>query len=34
MEELIKEIENIKNRNNRVEHDKRWETNFTKRLCI
>ena len=34
MEELKKEIENIKNRNNRVELDKRWETSFTRRLCI
>lgn len=34
MEELKKEIENIKNRNKRVELDKRWETSFTRRLCI
>lgn len=34
MEELKKEIENIKNRNNKVELDKRWETSFTRRLCI
>ena len=34
MEELKKEIENIKNRNNRVELDKRWVTSFTRRLCI
>ena len=34
MENLEKEIENIKNRNNRVELDKRWETSFTRRLCI
>ena len=31
---IKKKIENIKNRNNRVELDKRWETSFTRRLCI
>lgn len=34
MEELRREIENIKKRNKRVELDKRWETSFTRRLCI
>ena len=34
MDELKKEIENIKNRNKRVELDKKWETSFTRRLCI
>ena len=28
------EIKNIKNRNARVELDKRWETSWTRRLCI
>ena len=31
---LMKESGNIKNRNKRVELDKRWETSFTRRLCI
>jgi len=34
MDELKKEIENIKKRNKRVELDKKWETSFTRRLCI
>ena len=32
--ELKKEIENIKVRNKRVELDKKWETSWTRRLCI
>lgn len=28
------EIKNIKNRNARVELDKRWETSWTRKLCI
>ena len=32
--ELIEEIDNIKKRNSRVELDKRWETSFTRRVCI
>lgn len=28
------EIEKIKERNRRVELDKRWETSFTRRICI
>ena len=34
MENLEKEIENIKNRNKRVELDKAWETSFTRKICI
>ena len=34
MDSLKREIENIKKRNKRVELDKRWETSFTRRLCI
>ena len=34
MDNLKQEIENIKKRNKRVELDKRWETSFTRRLCI
>lgn len=29
-----KEIELIKERNKRVELDKKWETSFTRRICI
>ena len=29
-----KEIEEIKNRNKRVELDKAWETSMTRKLCI
>ena len=29
-----KEIENIKNRNKKVELDKKWETSWTRRICI
>ena len=32
--ELKKEIENIKNRNKKVELDKKWETSWTRRICI
>ena len=34
MEELVKEIEQIKERNHRVELDKAWETSLTRKLCI
>ena len=34
MEDLKKEIESIKVRNKRVELDKRWETSYTRKLCI
>ena len=34
MEELKKEIEEIKARNKRVELDKKWETSFTRKICI
>ena len=34
MEELIKQIEQIKERNHRVELDKAWETSITRKLCI
>lgn len=34
MKNLEKEIKEIKERNKRVELDKRWETSFTRRLCI
>ena len=34
MDSLKQEIEIIKKRNKRVELDKRWETSFTRRLCI
>lgn len=34
MEELKKEIEEIKERNKRVELDKKWETSFTRKICI
>ena len=32
--ELEMEIENIKQRNKRVELDKKWETSWVRRLCI
>ncbi len=32
--ELEKEIENIKIRNKKVELDKKWETSWTRRICI
>lgn len=31
---LEKEIEQIKNRNKRVELDKKWETSYTRKICI
>lgn len=34
MEELRKEIEEIKERNKRVELDKKWETSMTRKVCI
>ncbi len=34
MENLEKEIEKIKQRNKRVELDKKWETNGTRKVCI
>ncbi len=33
-EELEQEIEKIKERNQRVEKDKNWETSWTRRICI
>lgn len=32
--EIENEIENIKNRNKKVELDKAWETSLTRRICI
>ena len=34
MENLEKEIEAIKERNKRVELDKKWETSGTRKICI
>lgn len=34
MEDLKKEIEEIKERNKRVELDKKWETSLTRKVCI
>lgn len=34
MEDLKREIEGIKERNKRVELDKKWETSWTRKLCI
>lgn len=34
IEDLKKEIESIKERNKRVELDKRWETSWTRKICI
>ena len=34
IDELREEIEQIKARNKKVELDKRWETSWTRRLCI
>ena len=31
---LEEEIKNIKERNQRVEKDKKWETSWTRRICI
>lgn len=33
-QELEKEIQQIKKRNKRVELDKKWETSWTRRICI
>ncbi len=33
-QELYKEIEIIKERNKRVELDKKWETSWTRKVCI
>ncbi len=32
--DLEKEIEDIKERNKRVELDKKWETSWTRKICI
>lgn len=32
--DLLKEIENIKARNKKVELDKKWETSWTRKICI
>mgnify|MGYP001074591815 CR=1 FL=1 len=34
MKELEKEIEQIKQRNQKVELDKKWETSITRKICI
>lgn len=34
MEELKKELEEIKQRNKRVELDKKWETSYTRKIFI
>lgn len=34
LKELEEEIKNIKERNQRVELDKRWETSWTRKICI
>ena len=34
LKDLEKEIENIKERNKRVELDKKWETSWTRKICI
>lgn len=34
MEELKKEIKEIKERNKKVELDKKWETSYTRKTCI
>lgn len=34
MEELKKELEEIKQRNKRVELDKKWETSYTRKIVI
>ena len=34
MEELKKELDEIKLRNKRVELDKKWETSYTRKVCI
>ena len=32
--DIEKEIKNIKERNKRVELDKKWETSWTRKICI
>ena len=34
IKDLENEINNIKNRNKKVELDKAWETSWTRRICI
>lgn len=34
IKELEKEIENIKDRNKKVELDKKWETSWMRKICI
>ena len=34
IKELEQEIKDIKNRNKRVELDKKWETSITRKICI
>jgi hypothetical protein len=34
VKDLEKEIEEIKERNRRVELDKKWETSMTRKICI
>lgn len=34
IKKLEEEIVNIKERNKKVELDKRWETSFTRKICI
>ena len=34
LRDVEKEIENIKQRNKRVELDKDWETSFVRKICI
>ena len=34
MENIEKEIEKIKTRNKKVELDKKWETSWTRKICI
>lgn len=34
IKDLEKEIEEIKQRNKRVELDKKWETSWTRKICI
>ena len=34
LKNIVKDIEEIKARNKRVELDKRWETSWSRRICI
>lgn len=34
LKDLEKEIETIKDRNKKVELDKKWETSWTRKICI